>query len=217
MEQVSVKCKLSPDESKKKLKKLVEIEAVGRMGLIKMGACRSWRCCCHVFIWWTRIVLNACGETRRKWNRYSPRKLMVSRERLAVYERLMQDAPYEPWQQFMQQIFDKHAQIEINEIADLGCGTGYVTRQLAKAGYHMTGIDQSENMLALCCFPWYESASALDYSRICGSCESIKADACNQYVWCGQYILRHRKMYSKLSPDMARCLLLAVFSCSMSA
>ncbi|PAE08920.1 hypothetical protein CHI12_03660 [Terribacillus saccharophilus] len=74
---------------------------------------------------------------------------MAAYERLAaVYERLMQDAPYEPWQQFMQQIFHKHAQIEINEIADLGCGTGYVTRQLAKAGYHMTGIDQSENMLA---------------------------------------------------------------------
>lgn len=74
---------------------------------------------------------------------------MAAYERLAaVYERLMQDAPYEPWQQFMQQIFYKHAQIEINEIADLGCGTGYVTRQLAKAGYHMTGIDQSENMLA---------------------------------------------------------------------
>lgn len=74
---------------------------------------------------------------------------MAAYERLAaVYERLMLDAPYEPWQQFMQEIFLKHAQIEIKEIADLGCGTGYVTRQLAKAGYHMTGIDQSENMLA---------------------------------------------------------------------
>ncbi|MFP7253360.1 class I SAM-dependent methyltransferase [Terribacillus goriensis] len=74
---------------------------------------------------------------------------MAAYERLAaVYERLMQDAPYEPWQRFMQQIFQKHAQIEIKEIADLGCGTGYVTRQLANAGYQMTGIDQSENMLA---------------------------------------------------------------------
>ncbi|MFP7493569.1 class I SAM-dependent methyltransferase [Terribacillus saccharophilus] len=74
---------------------------------------------------------------------------MAAYERLAaVYERLMQDAPYEPWQQFMQQIFQKYTQIEIKDIADLGCGTGFVTRQLANAGYRMTGIDQSENMLA---------------------------------------------------------------------
>jgi len=78
-----------------------------------------------------------------------PRKLMAAYERLAaVYERLMQDAPYAPWQQFMQEIFQEHARIDIKEIADLGCGTGFVTRKLAKAGYRMTGIDQSENMLA---------------------------------------------------------------------
>jgi 2-polyprenyl-3-methyl-5-hydroxy-6-metoxy-1,4-benzoquinol methylase len=74
---------------------------------------------------------------------------MAAYERLAaVYERLMQDAPYEEWQQFMQQIFHRFAKIPIKKVADLGCGTGYVTRQLAESGYEMTGIDQSENMLA---------------------------------------------------------------------
>ncbi|WP_077308541.1 class I SAM-dependent DNA methyltransferase [Terribacillus halophilus] len=74
---------------------------------------------------------------------------MAAYERLAaVYERLMQDAPYEEWQQFMQKIFQRYAKISIKTVADLGCGTGYVTRQLAESGYQMTGIDQSENMLA---------------------------------------------------------------------
>ncbi len=34
-------------------------------------------------------------------------------------------------------------------ICDLGCGTGKMTRLLAKAGYDMIGVDLSEDMLAI--------------------------------------------------------------------
>ena len=33
------------------------------------------------------------------------------------------------------------------EIVDLACGTGVITVELAKAGFKMTGLDLSENML----------------------------------------------------------------------
>lgn len=34
-------------------------------------------------------------------------------------------------------------------VAELGCGTGSLTIPLAEAGYHMTGIDLSSDMLAV--------------------------------------------------------------------
>ncbi|MDL4841475.1 class I SAM-dependent DNA methyltransferase [Aquibacillus rhizosphaerae] len=64
-----------------------------------------------------------------------------------VYDVLMEDAPYEKWEQFADAMFKKFGN-NITSVADLGCGTGQVTRRLAKTGYQVLGVDYSEDMLA---------------------------------------------------------------------
>ncbi|SDN00914.1 class I SAM-dependent DNA methyltransferase [Sediminibacillus halophilus] len=64
-----------------------------------------------------------------------------------VYDLLMEDAPYDEWTAFAEKMFGRYAK-SIGKVADLGCGTGQITRRLANAGYRMTGIDNSEEMLA---------------------------------------------------------------------
>ena len=63
-----------------------------------------------------------------------------------VYDVLMADAPYDRWQDFASYIF-KLEGMNGNKIADLGCGTGQITRRLAKLGYDIIGIDNSVDML----------------------------------------------------------------------
>lgn len=65
-----------------------------------------------------------------------------------VYDHFMNDAPYDEWTAFTLEIFKK-ANKPIQFVADLGCGTGEITIQLANKGYTMIGIDYSEEMLAI--------------------------------------------------------------------
>ncbi|SIS36772.1 class I SAM-dependent DNA methyltransferase [Salimicrobium flavidum] len=65
-----------------------------------------------------------------------------------VYDRLMEDAPYEEWKQFFMNVLDRENFQAVN-VLELGCGTGEITRRLAKEGFQMTGVDLSEEMLAV--------------------------------------------------------------------
>lgn len=65
----------------------------------------------------------------------------------SLYDQLMSDAPYDDWVRFTEKIFSK-ANKQVNEIIDLGCGTGVITTKLAKKGYKMHGVDRSSEMLA---------------------------------------------------------------------
>ncbi|MCQ4086209.1 class I SAM-dependent methyltransferase [Saccharibacillus sp. JS10] len=64
-----------------------------------------------------------------------------------IYDELMQDMPYSKWQRFALDAWEKHG--NPSEVVELGCGTGTLTTLLAEQGYHMTGIDLSEDMLAV--------------------------------------------------------------------
>lgn len=64
-----------------------------------------------------------------------------------VYDKLMAHAPYDKWADFTKKVI-KHSGKQIEQIADLGCGTGEITARLARAGYRMTGVDYSTEMLA---------------------------------------------------------------------
>src|SRR5690625_76263 len=71
---------------------------------------------------------------------------MVYEQLAHVYDRFMSDAPYKQWVSFtntMIETLDKKP----NHIVDLGCGTGKITCLLAEAGYQMTGVDFSTDML----------------------------------------------------------------------
>ncbi len=77
----------------------------------------------------------------------------------SVYDTFMDDTPYEEWCEFILGLLSKHeAQAdttdenllqERNLILDMGCGTGTLTQLMAKKGYDMIGIDNSQAMLQI--------------------------------------------------------------------
>lgn len=65
-----------------------------------------------------------------------------------VYDELMDNVPYDEWAEFYISKLKEYG-IEDGLICDIGCGTGTMTMHLAKAGYDMIGIDNSEEMLLI--------------------------------------------------------------------
>lgn len=65
-----------------------------------------------------------------------------------VYDLFMDNVPYEEWCTYIVQELKKE-HIENGLVLELGCGTGRMTRLLAKMGYDMIGIDMSQEMLMI--------------------------------------------------------------------
>ena len=63
-----------------------------------------------------------------------------------VYDSFMDDIPYEKWADMILKKY-RAAGIDSNITAELGCGTGRLTRLLSDAGLDMIGIDISPEML----------------------------------------------------------------------
>lgn len=66
----------------------------------------------------------------------------------AYYDLLMGDAPYDRWMTFFETAVARYG-LEPRHIADLGCGTGTISWLLQERGYKVTGVDLSEDMLAI--------------------------------------------------------------------
>ncbi len=64
-----------------------------------------------------------------------------------VYDRMMDNIPYEEWKQYLMQLFFAYDVPPCAKITELGCGTGVMTRLLSDEGFAMTGVDISEEML----------------------------------------------------------------------
>ncbi|SEA17816.1 Methyltransferase domain-containing protein [Pseudobutyrivibrio sp. ACV-2] len=64
----------------------------------------------------------------------------------AVYDRYMDNVPYDTWTANIKTLFEKY-NMPMEIVCDLGCGTGQITRRLASLGYDMIGIDVSYDML----------------------------------------------------------------------
>lgn len=61
------------------------------------------------------------------------------------FEYLNDDCGYEEWSQYLLSVLQKNGAGKTG--IDLGCGSGYFTRQLYKNGYAVTGVDKSGEML----------------------------------------------------------------------
>lgn len=66
-----------------------------------------------------------------------------------VYDEFMDQTPYDQWLENILEIFKKEHIKEGGNVLELGCGTGKMTRRLSKAGYQMTAIDNSIEMLEI--------------------------------------------------------------------
>ena len=66
-----------------------------------------------------------------------------------VYDRLMDTVDYAAWAAHYGRLMDACGVPKRGRCVECACGTGNLTLPLARAGYQMTGIDLSEDMLAL--------------------------------------------------------------------
>ena len=62
-----------------------------------------------------------------------------------LYDRFMQDIPYDEWGRRILDLFDKYG--VKGRVLELGCGTGELAKRLTKAGLEVTGIDLSPEMI----------------------------------------------------------------------
>lgn len=67
-----------------------------------------------------------------------------------IYDRLMNDVDYQLWLHFVNtKIKSLTNEEDIKTVLDLGCGTGELSISLAKNGFDVSGVDISEDMLAV--------------------------------------------------------------------
>lgn len=66
----------------------------------------------------------------------------------ALYDLFMDNIPYEKWGEYLKSLLLQHG-IKNGILLDIGCGTGNITEHLAKSGYDMIGIDNSDEMLSI--------------------------------------------------------------------
>ena len=64
------------------------------------------------------------------------------------YDQLTYDIDYPAWADYIEKHFRRRG-IPGNTVLDLACGTGSLTRELARRGYEMIGVDRSPEMLAV--------------------------------------------------------------------
>lgn len=65
------------------------------------------------------------------------------------YDRLMKDVDYEQWARYLVDLVRRAGLPASGDLLDLGCGTGTFAVLLAKAGFAVTGIDSSPQMLRI--------------------------------------------------------------------
>ncbi len=65
-----------------------------------------------------------------------------------LYDELMQDAPYDKWVEIIKKYTEKN-EVQGSRLLDLACGTGELSIRLAKDGFDVTGVDLSDDMLAV--------------------------------------------------------------------
>ena len=65
-----------------------------------------------------------------------------------VYDLFMDNIPYGEWTDYVKELLSEEG-IREGILLDLGCGTGSVTELLARSGFDMIGIDNSEEMLEI--------------------------------------------------------------------
>ncbi|PLR87665.1 class I SAM-dependent DNA methyltransferase [Bacillus sp. V33-4] len=65
-----------------------------------------------------------------------------------LYDELMKDVPYDKWVDLLMEKTEKYA-VNGRHLLDLACGTGELSIRLARAGFSVSGVDLSADMLTV--------------------------------------------------------------------
>lgn len=65
-----------------------------------------------------------------------------------VYDIFMDEVPYDEWYEYLSRLLRREG-VSDGTVLDLACGTGEITRRLFRSGYHVIGVDVSQEMLAV--------------------------------------------------------------------
>ncbi|GAF22983.1 MULTISPECIES: class I SAM-dependent DNA methyltransferase [Shouchella] len=65
-----------------------------------------------------------------------------------IYDHLMAHVEYEHWITYMKTVFEER-NVRVSKVLDVGCGTGELMLRMNQAGFVPTGLDISEDMLAV--------------------------------------------------------------------
>lgn len=65
-----------------------------------------------------------------------------------IYDHVMRHVDYDRWADYIQSVFERYGATP-KDILELACGTGVMACILDDRGYRMTGMDRSENMIAV--------------------------------------------------------------------
>ena len=88
-----------------------------------------------------------------------------------VYDVLNSDVNASEWADFCVACFEKYSKCDVKHICEIACGTGSVSIELEKRGYHLTSSDLSEDMLSI--------ADNKAFERGCRNVVFSKQDMCS--------------------------------------
>lgn len=104
---------------------------------------------------------------------------MASYEEFArVYDTVMDDSLYDLWFDFSKRHFPK----DTKEVMELACGTGILSILFEKAGYQVTGVDLSEEMLTIADQRADEAASKIIFAA--GDMRELEGEAEYEAITC---------------------------------
>lgn len=86
-----------------------------------------------------------------------------------VYDMFMDNVPYDEWAEYLHGLLNENG-IREGIVAELGCGTGKMTRRLRDRGYDMIGIDISDEMLQIA----LEKENGADRQEILYLCQDMR-------------------------------------------
>lgn len=123
------------------------------------------------------------------------------------FEYLNDDCGYEQWSQYLLSLLSNYGAGKKG--LDIGCGSGYFTRQLYKAGYDVTGVDCSARMLSAAQETGVNEGLSIPY--ILGDITALKAtervdfavaiNDCLNYVPQEKLLTAFKKVHSALKKD----------------
>ena len=105
-----------------------------------------------------------------------------------VYDELMADVNYTAWADYYGQLMAAYG-IREGRVCECACGTGSLTLPLYKRGFHMTGVDLSQEMLFLASQKARSEGIAIPFAQSC----LMGLNHCLHYHSCGHLTDAHQE------------------------